>query len=128
MEMNDRRGPRTLPLEPQGPARSQHRIDLLAQAGGTLVGAVVDDAFRTWLAGPGGSLTLVVWPVGFSARVDDLHFELLDERGEVVAKGGELITIGGACLVQEGDRRRLGHENVFITSARQVLRAPAAPP
>lgn len=102
-------------------------IDLLAQAGGTLVGAVVEDAFQTWLEGPGGSLTLVVWPNGFSARVDDPYFALLDERGDLVAKGGERITIGGGYLVKEGDPRRLGHESVFITSARQVSRAPIEP-
>jgi hypothetical protein len=98
----------------------------LAQAGGILVGAVVDGAFRTWLVGPGGHLTLVVWPSGFSARFDDLQFELLDEGGEIVAKGGELITIGGGFLVKESDPRRLGHDNVFLTSARQVSRASAA--
>ena len=92
-----------------------------------LVGAVVDDAFRTWLIGPGGYLTLVVWPSGFSARTDDLQFELLDEQGQIVAKGGELITIAGGFLVKQDDPRRLGHEQAFITSARQVSRAPAAP-
>jgi hypothetical protein len=127
METHGQRGPRALPVEPQGPERSPETIDLAAQAGGTLVGAVVDDAFRTWLVGPGGHLTLVVWPRGFSARLDTLRFELLDDQGQTVATGGELITIGGGFLVKEGDPRRLGHEKVFITSAREVSRAPSAP-
>ena len=97
----------------------------MAQAGGTLVGAEVDDAFRTWLLAPNGYLTLIVWPSGFSARCDDLWFELLDERGQIVAEGGELITITGGFLVKEGDPRLLGHEKVFIASAQQVSRAPA---
>src|SRR4051794_40402969 len=100
MEPHDPAGPRTLPLEPQGPERSSQRFDHLAQAGGTLVGAVVEDAFRTWLLGSGGHVTLVVWPSGFTARFDDLHFDLLDERGDIVAKGRELITIGGGFLAK----------------------------
>jgi hypothetical protein len=126
MEIHDRHSPRTLPLEPQGPERSAHTIELSAQASGTLVGAVVDDAFRTWLVGSGGHLTLVVWPGGFSACVDGRRFELLDEEGELVATGGEFIAIGGGFLVKQGDPRKLGHENVFITSARQVTRTSPA--
>jgi hypothetical protein len=70
---------------------------------------------------------LVVWPSGFTARLDDLHFDLPDERGDIAAKGGELITIGGGFLAKDGDPRTLGHETFFTTSAREVSRAPTKP-
>jgi hypothetical protein len=117
---------RTLPLEPKVPERSTGTIDLAARAGGILVGAVVQGAFRTWVASPGGHLTLVVWPSGFTARFDPHGFELLDERDQAVATGGEHITLDGGFLVKDTDKRKLGHESVFITSASKLPRLSAA--
>jgi hypothetical protein len=102
---------RTFDLHPRNPKRTGVTIGLLAQSGGTLVGAIVDGAVRTWLLDPGGQLQLLILPSGFSARFDP--FELLDERGKVVARGGEFVTVGGAHLVKAEDSRRLGHENAF---------------
>lgn len=110
-------------MEPQGHARSPHRIELTAQAGGILVGTVVDGAFRTWLAGSEGHLVLIVWPKGFRVRSGPGEFELLDEADRVVARGGEFVTVGGGHLVKKSDPRRLGHDDVFIASASQVSRA-----
>jgi hypothetical protein len=109
-----------LPLEPHGPQLSSTTIGALAQNGGLLVGALVEGAVRTWLADTGGQLLLVMWPGGFGARIDPL--EILDEAGEVVARGGELITVAGGFL-KSGDPRTLGHDAVF--SAWQV--SPAGP-
>jgi hypothetical protein len=102
---------RIFELHPRNPKPSGRTIGLLARSGGTLVGAIVDGAVRTWLVDPQGQLQLLILPWGFSARFDP--FELLDERGEVVARGGEVVTVGGAHLVKAGDPRRLGHENAF---------------
>jgi hypothetical protein len=106
-------------LHPRNRERRGRRIGLLAQSGGTLVGAVVGGAVRTWLVDPNGQLQLLLLPADFRARIDPL--ELLNERGEVVAKGGELVTVGGAHLVKSDDSRRLGHEHAF--SAWQISRA-----
>ncbi len=73
---------------------------------------------------PDGQLRLLILPSGFSARFDP--FELLDERGEVVAKGGEFVTVGGAHLVKAGDPRGLGHEAAF--SAWQLSRGEPTNP
>jgi hypothetical protein len=112
----------TFDLAPRGPDLSPHKIGLAAQASGVLVGAIVDGAVRTWLADVRGQLVLIVWPRGFRARFDPL--ELLDDRGRVVAMGGELVTVAGGFLKQ-GDARSLGHEHVF--SAWQVSRKPDLP-
>lgn len=109
---------RIFELRPRNPETSLRTIGLLARSGGTLVGAIVDGAVRTWLVDPHGQLQLLVLPSAFSARFDP--FELLDERGEVVAKGGEFVTVGGAHLVKTGDPRRLGQRNAF--SAWQLSR------
>jgi hypothetical protein len=107
-----------LKLHPRNPERSERAIGTLARSGGTLVGALIDGAVRTWLMGPGGQLQLLILPGGFSARFDP--FELLDERGEVVAHGGDDVIVAGAHLVKTDDPRRLGHDEAF--SAWQLSR------
>jgi len=42
-----------------------------------------------------GDLWLLLWPEGYSARRADRQFEVLDERGEVVAREGKLLRVGG---------------------------------
>ncbi|MBV9001917.1 MAG: hypothetical protein JO304_22865 [Solirubrobacterales bacterium] len=95
-------------------------IGTLAQGGGTLAGAIVDGSVRTWLTGTSGQVTLVMWPGNFRARFDPL--EVINGDGEVVARGGELVTVAGGYL-KPGDPRSLGHERVF--SAWQVSRCLA---
>jgi hypothetical protein len=101
-------------LHPRNPEPSGRAIDPLARSGGTLVGAMIDGAVRTWLVGPNGQLQLLILPSCFRARFDP--FELLDERGEVVAHGGDLVTVAGGHLVKAGDHRLIGHEDAFSAS------------
>lgn len=101
----------TYQLHPRNPESTGRGIHLAARSGGTLVGAIIDGAVRTWLVDPQGQLQLLLLPAGFRARFDPL--ELLNEQGEVVASGGELVTVGGAHLVKSDDARRLGHESAF---------------
>jgi hypothetical protein len=107
----DGAGQQIFELDPRNRESRGRGIGLLAQSGGTLVGAIVGGAVRTWLLDPHGQLQLLLLPAGFRARFDPL--ELLNEQGEVVAKGGELVTVGGAHLVKSDDLRRLGHERAF---------------
>jgi hypothetical protein len=92
-------------------------IGTLAQGGGILAGAIVNGCVRTWLTDTNGQLTLVMWPGNFRARFDPL--EVIDDHGEVVARGGEFVTVAGG-LLKPGDPRSLGHELVF--SAWEVSR------
>lgn len=115
---------RTFELHPRNPEPSTLAIGLSARSGGTLVGAIVDGGVRTWLMDANGQLQLLILPSRFSARFDP--FELLDERGEVVAKGGDFVTVGGGHLVKDGDPRRFGHENAF--SAWQLSRGEPTNP
>jgi hypothetical protein len=95
-------------------------IGTLAQGGGTLAGAIVDGSVRTWLTDTKGQLTLVMWPGNFRARFDPL--EVVDDEGEVIARGGEVVTVAGGFLKSD-DPRSLGHERAF--SAWQVSRRVA---
>jgi hypothetical protein len=109
-------------LHPCNRERSGRAIGLLAQSGGILVGAIVDGAVRTWLVDPNGQLQLLILPSGFRARFRP--FELLNERGEVVARGGDVVTASGAYLVKAEDPRRVGHKDEF--SAWQLSRGEPA--
>ena len=100
----------TFDLEPRGPEPSPSTIGTVAQGGGILAGAIVDGSVRTWLTDTNGQLTLVIWPGHFRARFDPL--ELVNDQGEVVARGGEFVTVSGGFL-KPGDPRSLGHDRVF---------------
>jgi hypothetical protein len=62
-----------------------------------------------------------MWPGNFQARFDPL--EILDHHGDVVARGGQFVTVAGGFL-KSGDPRSLGHVRVF--SAWQVSEAREA--
>jgi hypothetical protein len=115
---------RIFKLHPQNPKPAGRAIGLGARSGGTLVGAIVDGAVRAWLMDPNGQLQLLILPAGFAARFDP--FELLNEHGDVVARGGDVVTVGGAHLVKAGDPGRLGSEHAF-SAWRLSRRAPTYP-
>ena len=97
-------------LEPRGPEVSGRMIGTLAQGGGTLAGAIVNGSVQTWLTDGNGQLTLVMWPGNFRARFDPL--EIIDDHGDVVARGGHVVTVAGGML-RSDDPRSLGYERVF---------------
>lgn len=99
----------TFELVPRGAERPAGAIAPLAQSGGRLLGAVVGEGVCTWLEHD-GQLVLMVWPATWRARFGPL--ELLDDRGDVVARGGELVTVAGGYL-KPGDVRALGYEEAF---------------
>jgi len=122
MATNEQGARRTFRLEPEGPELSPGTIGTLAQGGGRLVGAIVNGSVRTWLMDANGQLTLVMWPGQFRARFDPL--EVIDNRDEVVARGGQFVTVTGGFL-KLGDPRSLGYDCVF--AAWQVSRSRNAP-
>ena len=49
--------------------------------------------YLVWLAAAGGKITPVMWPRGFRAILDPL--ELINADGDVVARAGEYLKLGG---------------------------------
>ncbi len=103
----------TFDLIPRGAELSPNSPHRLARNGGELVGALFDDGVCTWLAQRSGQLVLMMWPRDFHARFDPL--ELLDDQGQLLATGGEFVTVVGGFL-PDGDPRSLGHKRVFAAS------------
>ena len=97
-------------------------VGRLAQAGGTLVGAIVSGLMRTWLADRYGQLTPVMWPGNFKARFDPL--EIIDNHDHTVARGGRPVLLAGGYL-KTGDARSLGHRAVFCAWQASEAEDPA---
>ena len=64
-----------------------------------LHGARTDPRF-VWMTFPDGTRHELAWPLGYSARFSP-ELELLDERGQIVAREGSLLT-GGCETPQSG--------------------------
>jgi hypothetical protein len=47
------------------------------------------------IASPDGQLTAVEWPFGYSAREEGGRIALVDDRGQVIAREGDEISVGG---------------------------------
>lgn len=59
-------------------------------------GWVGSGEFCCWVEGESGETVPVIWPSGFSARLDP--FELLNPAGEVAARLGDKLTLCGGLL------------------------------
>lgn len=78
-----------VPVQPP-PAGRVACMDALAS------GRLVADArWGVALAPADGRTIQVVWPAGFGARQVDGRIELLDERGAVVGRVGDVVTVTG---------------------------------
>jgi hypothetical protein len=75
-------------------------------AGGGFDGVVLhgaaDDPAITWIQFPNGQRDNVIWPKGFGARFTP-DLEVIDERGNVVAREGE--EPAGGCPMTPGGTR-----------------------
>lgn len=112
----------TFRLDPRGPIGLIGRPTRLAGNDGKLLGELVGDRVSIWLQHDNGERVLTMWPGEYSARLAPL--ELLNERGEVVASGGQTIYVVGGFL-PDSDPRAGGRGRVFFAS--RVLREPVAP-
>jgi hypothetical protein len=93
----------------------------LARLSGVLVGFTAQGLAWVWLQGRDGSLVPVAWPRGYHARFDPL--ELLDAQGRCVARGGEMVQVGGgftAGVPHLAPFERLGVGGVFTAGGRVV--------
>jgi hypothetical protein len=93
----------------------------LARAEGRVRGSPSVGGDCVWLEGPEGIRFPVVWPAGFYARFDPLR--IYDSGGHVVARGGDLIEVGGGQESFSNPRCMLGqaHRAFIIESSIKVL-------
>ena len=84
---------------------------LAALARGTLRGGYERGTFCIWLAAR-GRREAIIWPAGYHARLHPV--ELLDAQDVVVAKSGDLISVGGGAGPVQPDRAcMLGQKSAF---------------
>lgn len=80
------------------------------------------DGTCVWVEDAGGAPTAVRWPPGYGARFLPDGVELVDERGAVVARPGEVVDLGGGYTDGPLDRCQVGAGEHF--SAGSVEGAP----
>lgn len=100
-------------LVPRGAERPSPVRSRLALGRGELGAEIVDGAVRSWLKQPDGQLVPLMWPASFRARCDPLG--VIDDEGQLVASGGETVTVVGGYLPQ-GEPQGAGRR-VFAAAA-----------
>jgi hypothetical protein len=106
-----------LPLVPRGRDVAEDAVRLLARSTGRLMGAPEGDAVRTWLEQEGGQRVVLMWPAAFRARLAPV--EVLDEHGAVVARAGDVVTVGGGYLKDVEASPR--DEPIFVASSAPTI-------
>jgi hypothetical protein len=92
---------------------------MLALTIGTLDSGTYRGTWCVWLTGRSGSGRFpIVWPAGFRAKRHPL--ELLNPQGRVVARGGELIKLGGGLAPVRHQPCMLGHSEAFYAMSYPV--------
>ena len=82
-----------VPLRTQAPpADGASQACMAALAVGELV---VHPASGVGLRDVDGNVIEVVWPFGYSARLESGRITLMDERGTVVGREGDVVGLGG---------------------------------
>jgi hypothetical protein len=100
-------------LDPPGPVGHLGGPSRLTRNGGILTGELTGDRVAIWLEHSDGGRTVTIWPGEYRARLEPL--QLLDERGAVVARGGDEISVVGGFL-PASDPRTSGADPVFFAS------------
>jgi hypothetical protein len=90
-------------------------VPLAAQSGDTQIGCVLgaatgalvpDAEYGTQIVVDGASRVPVMWPPGFTARLDGAEVAVLDTDGYLVATTGERYRLTGGFLGGDGDALR----------------------
>ena len=81
----------------------------------TLIGELAGDRVAVWLVHENRSRTALTLPGEYTAQLDP--FELLDEHGCTVARGGEEIAVMGGFLPSD-DPRAVGYERGVFCAGR----------
>lgn len=89
-----------------------------AFVGGRLQGSPHIDGGCVWLE-DAGSRFAVLWPPGYSARFDPLR--LVNERGDVIAREGDLIRSGGGNYIEPMERCGVAGDHVLRLQEPKVV-------
>jgi len=118
---SERTGPRKVVHVPTGPPLGDRRMR--AGLGGVLEGSEAGpDRWCLWMRSDSGNRVPLVWPAGFSARLDP--HEVLNASGEVYARVGEHLVLGGGFLpVDPQDPCSLGRDQAFYVQQERPKRA-----
>ncbi len=81
-----------IPLRTQDPPGDGLQACMAALATGTLV---THPTSGMALRAPEGNVVEVIWPFGYAARFEAGRATLLDDRGNVIAREGEQVAVGG---------------------------------
>jgi hypothetical protein len=102
-----------LPAGPVIRASDGRQVAMAARFGGELAGgSVADGTYCVWLIDR-GETRAVVWPPGYRARLDPV--EILNPGGEVVARGGDMLVVGGGGVPVDPSRPcSLGQPSAFF--------------
>jgi hypothetical protein len=73
-----------------------------ARASGIVDGELRNGEVSVWLSRSSGDRLVTMWPGEYRARVGP--FELLDELGQVIARAGEQVHLGGGFLPADDPR------------------------
>jgi hypothetical protein len=99
---------------PAGPAMrtaNGQQVAFAARSGGRLTGgAAADGTYCVWLTDR-GQAQAVLWPPGYRAQLDPL--EILDPDGQIVAREGDTLIVGGAAIPVDPAPCTLGQSAAF---------------
>jgi hypothetical protein len=118
---SERTGPRKIVQVPTGPPLGERRMR--AGLHGVLEGSEAGpDRWCLWMRSDSGNRVPLVWPAGFSTRLDPL--EVLNARGETFAHAGEHLFLGGGFLPADPeDPCSLGRDQAFYVQQEKPERA-----
>ena len=52
---------------------------------------------------------LVIWPYGYSLKIEDEEFQIINDKGQIVAKVGDTVKLGGGFVSVSAVEERIGH-------------------
>jgi hypothetical protein len=118
---DERTGPRRIVEVPTGPPLPKMRMRALQH--GVLEGSEAGPGrWCLWMQSESGNRVPLVWPAGFSARLDPL--EVLNASGETFAHAGEHLFLGGGFWpVDPDDPCSLGRDRAFYVQQEKPERA-----
>jgi len=52
---------------------------------------------------------LAIWPYGYSLKIEGEEFQIINDKGQIVAKVGDTVKLGGGFVGVSAVEQRIGH-------------------